>query len=72
MIDAKRRELLDLLERISDVNPEVRMGQLIANLTTMGRGTEFGDIWEVEDEQLIPAARQLLEARGAHAAQSHD
>lgn len=75
MIDPKRAELLTLLSKISDVYPDMRMGQLIANLTEHGRGPEFGDIWEVEDEQLIPPARRLLEAlqaRAAHAAPTAD
>jgi hypothetical protein len=62
MIDNKRAELLDLLQRISAAYPEMRMGQLLCNLAEAGRGPEFGDVWEVEDEELIPAARQLLAA----------
>jgi hypothetical protein len=69
MIDPNRAELLEVIRRISAVYPDFRLGQLICNLTMEGRGPEFGDIWEVEDEQLIPVAKDLLaalEARAAH------
>jgi hypothetical protein len=35
-----------------------------------GRGPEFGDVWEIEDEQLIPVAKDLLAALEARAAQT--
>ncbi len=60
MIEPKRAELLELLNRISAAYPEMRLGQLLCNLAEAGRGPEFGDIWEAEDEELIPAAQQLL------------
>jgi hypothetical protein len=37
------------------------MGQLVANLVTAAGGTDAGAIWDVEDEQLLAAARRLIE-----------
>ena len=41
--------------------PDWRVGQLIANLVTAAGGTDAGAIWDMEDEQLLEAARRLIE-----------
>jgi len=51
--------------------PDWRMGQLVANLVTAAGGTDGGAIWDMEDEQLLAAARRLIERnrerKGVHA-----
>jgi hypothetical protein len=42
MIDPERKALLSLFEELSDSCPELRFGQLIANLTMMARGDSEG------------------------------
>ena len=42
MIDPARREVLRALEELSDVCPEYRFGQMIANLVMLGRGDAEG------------------------------
>ena len=52
----------DLMEALSELRhlfPDGRIGQLIANVA-MAAGQD-GAIWQVEDEQLLEAARRLLE-----------
>jgi hypothetical protein len=61
MIQNQRRELLQLLSELSEVAPEVRFGQLIANLSYLSRGLSAESIWDVEDEELLKAAREHLE-----------
>ena len=61
MISSARREALRLLEQVSDLAPEVRLGQLLANLSYMAIGPTNEAIWDMEDEQLINALRQHLE-----------
>ena len=56
-----RQELLRLLAELSDADGELRMGQMIANLATLARGAQVEAIWDSEDEELIAAARRLLE-----------
>ncbi len=54
----------ELIEAISEVRvlfPDWRMGQLVANLAMAGGGSDAGDIWEIEDERLLDAARRLIE-----------
>lgn len=57
----QRKELLQLLAHLSEEAPELRPGQLIANLATLARGAEVEAIWDAEDEELIIAARRLLD-----------
>jgi hypothetical protein len=63
-----RTQLLELLAELSDACPEMRMGQLLANLATLARGAVPSAIWDAEDEELLEAARRLAEAfRSRHA-----
>ena len=60
MIDPARSEVLRALEDLSEACPEYRLGQLIANLAMLARGDAEGSIWEMEDAELLAAARQHL------------
>ena len=60
MIDPTRRELLKLIEELSAACPEYRLGQMIANLAMLARGDAEGAIWEMEDAELLAAARKHL------------
>jgi hypothetical protein len=60
MITAQRQEILRLLERLSELTPEVRFGQLIANLSYLALGPTNEAIWDMEDEQLVAAIRQHI------------
>ncbi len=63
-----RSELLDVLAELSEACPEMRMGQLLANLATLARGAVVGAIWDAEDEELLDAARRQAEVfRSRHA-----
>ena len=64
-----REELFRVLDELSRSCPEVRFGQLIANLSYMAKGPTNESIWDVEDQQLLKAARkQLAERRKAASA----
>lgn len=54
-------ELIDALSELRRLFPDWRMGQLVANLVTAAGGTDASAIWDVEDEQLLAAARRLIE-----------
>lgn len=60
MIDPTRREILESLERLSELAPEVRFGQLLANLSYLAVGPTNEAIWDMEDRQLLEAIRQHL------------
>ena len=53
MITAQRQEILQLLEQLSELTPDVRFGQLIANLSYLAVGPTNEAIWDMEDEQLL-------------------
>lgn len=61
MISPVRQEVFRLLAELSEVAPEVRFGQLVANLSYLARGLSNGSIWDMEDEELLEAARKHLE-----------
>jgi hypothetical protein len=71
MIDPVRREVLEVLAELSEVVPEVRLGQLIANLSYLARGLSNEAIRDMEDDELLTAAREHLQQwrsrREAHA-----
>lgn len=60
MIDTERSEVLRALGELSETCPEYRLGQMIANLAMLARGDAEGAIWEIEDAELLAAARKYL------------
>ena len=60
MIDPERTEVLRALEELSEACPEYRLGQMIANLAMLARGDAEGAIWDMEDTELLSAARKHL------------
>jgi hypothetical protein len=61
-------ELIVALSELRVLFPDWRMGQLVANLVMAAGGTDAGAIWEVQDEQLLAAARRLIERNGGRGA----
>ncbi len=60
MITAQRQEILQLLERLSELTPDVRFGQLIANLSYLAVGPTNEAIWDMEDDQLLAAIQKHI------------
>ena len=60
MTSSVRQELLSVLDELSSACPEMRFGQLIANLSTLARGLSAEGLWDAEDEELLAAAREQL------------
>jgi hypothetical protein len=58
-------ELLQALADLHEIFPDWRFGQMVANLATASGATEPGAIWDLEDDQLLAAARRLIERNGA-------
>jgi hypothetical protein len=55
------QELIGAISELHALFPDWRMGQLIANLVMASGGTDTEAIWSMEDEQLLAAARRLIE-----------
>ena len=68
MISTVRQELLGVLTELSAVCPEMRFGQLIANLSTLARGLSAEGLWDAEDEELSTAARKQFSYFAEHRA----
>jgi hypothetical protein len=60
MIDATRRQILERLGQLSELAPEIRFGQLIANLSTIAEGPWDETLWNLDDEKLLAAADQFV------------
>lgn len=68
MTDNARADLLAVLLQLSEEAPQVRFGQLVANLSYLARGPENESIWDVEDDELLDAAKRHLETLSNRAA----
>ena len=60
MIDPTRQEILRLLEQLSELEPEVRFGQLIANMAFLAAGPWNETLWDLQDDELLHAISQHL------------
>jgi hypothetical protein len=58
MIPPVRQEILRQLERLSELAPDLRFGQLVANLAFLAAGPWDQTLWDLEDERLLAAIRQ--------------
>ena len=61
MIDPVRTEVLPIRVEPSEVVLEVRLGQLLANLSYLARSLSGEAIGEMEEEELLTVAREHLE-----------
>lgn len=61
MTEDTRAELLDRLADLGRAHPEWRLGQMLANLAMAAGRLEAGGVWDLEDEEALVAARQLLD-----------
>jgi hypothetical protein len=60
MNNETRSELLAVIAQVSEHAPELRLGQLVANIATLARGADVQAVWDAEDDELLSAARRLL------------
>lgn len=60
MTNTACQEMLATLAELKSLFPEMRFGQLIANLATEARGLDSSAVWEMEDVELLAAAKSLL------------
>lgn len=61
MNSSQRHEILRLLARLSELAPDVRFGQLIANLSYRAIAPTNEAIWDMEDDQLLLAIQGQIE-----------
>ncbi len=56
-----KREILEALSGLIEHAPDVRFGQLIANLAVIARGPAPEAVWDMEDDELLLAVKGLIE-----------
>lgn len=56
-----RHELLAALSELSQLRPEWRLGQTLANLAMTAGRLDQGSVWDLKDEEALEAARKLIE-----------
>jgi hypothetical protein len=58
--DECRVELLDALAELSQLRPEWRLGQMLANLAMTAGRMGPQDVWDLEDQEALTAAKTLI------------
>jgi hypothetical protein len=59
MIEPTRNEILSRLSRLSELAPDLRFGQLVANLAFIAAGPWDKTLWDLEDGPMLDAIRQM-------------
>jgi hypothetical protein len=56
-----KHEILRVLSELVEHTPDVRFGQLIANLSCIAREPTPEAVWDMEDDELLAATKSHLE-----------
>jgi hypothetical protein len=62
-----RVELLAALAELGRMHPNWRLGQTLANLAMAAGRLDAGGVWDLEDDEALAAARELLRRRAVNA-----
>ena len=63
VINPTREDILRVLAELSETEPSLRFGQMVANLSYLARDWTNAAIWDVEDEEFLSTAIEHLVAR---------
>ncbi len=56
-----KRDILRALSELVEHTPDIRFGQLIANLSVIARGPMPEAVWDMEDDELLEAVKSHVE-----------
>lgn len=62
-MNASDDELFSVIREMREKYPNWRFGQLVANLASWARGADKNHVWDVEDSELLEAARRHLQRK---------
>lgn len=62
--DQTRAELLEAMAELGRLHPNWRLGQTISNLAMVAGRLDAGGVWDMEDDEALAAAQELLKQRG--------
>ena len=57
-----QKQISDVLEKIRQLNPSLRFGQLVVNISYLAQGWTKSAAWDVEDAEFLTAATSYLES----------
>lgn len=55
-------KISEVLKEIRQLNPSLRFGQLVVNISYLARGWTKSAAWDVEDDEFLKAAAAYLES----------
>ena len=58
---SRTKEILEALEALSERYPEMRFGQMVANVAQWAVGPSRSAVWGVEDEAFLEAIERQLQ-----------
>ena len=61
-----KQDILRALAELVEYTPDVRFGQLIANLSVIARGPTPEAVWDMEDDELLEAVKSHIEDYDRH------
>ena len=56
-------ELFTVLKAMRAQYPDWRFGQLVCNVAAWARGAQANSVWDVEDRELVQAAREHIQKK---------
>lgn len=56
-------DLFSVMREMRQKYPNWRFGQLVGNLASWARGADKNQVWDVEDSELVEAARRHLKRK---------
>ena len=57
-----QNKIAEVLNEIRQLNPSLRYGQLVVNISYLARGWTKSAAWDVEDDEFLKAATAYLES----------
>jgi hypothetical protein len=57
----ERNELLTLLAELSEIYPDMRLGQLVTNVAQWAKGPVVSAAWDATDQEMIQAAKTNIQ-----------
>ncbi len=62
--DQTRVELLDAMVELGRLHPQWRLGQMLANIAMAAGRLDAGAVWDLEDDEALRAAREMIHQHG--------
>lgn len=57
----ERSEILSLLAELSEIYPDMRLGQLVTNVAQWAKGPVTSATWDATDREMIDAAKANID-----------